>query len=309
MKIHQGLENFPNIKNAIVTSGTFDGVHLGHLKILRRLKEITEACNGESVLITFWPHPRLVLQPDYNLKLLTDFDEKVRLLEKFGIDHLVVIPFTKAFSKLSSEAFVEEILIKKINTKKLVIGFNHHFGRNREGSFEYLMQHADKYGFDIEEIERQDVAQIGVSSTKIRKALKRGEVDVAAKLLGRNHSLTGKVIHGNKNGKKIGFATANIVINDPYKLVPVDGVYAVKVLYDGEEFDGMLNIGHRPTIKDNNKTIEVHIFDFTKDIYEEELKIAFVKRIRDEMKFVGLGALKQQLKKDKKEVLEILKSR
>jgi len=309
VKIHQGLENFPNIKNAIVTSGTFDGVHLGHLKILRRLKEITEACNGESVLITFWPHPRLVLQPDYNLKLLTDFDEKVRLLEKFGIDHLVVIPFTKAFSKLSSEAFVEEILIKKINTKKLVIGFNHHFGRNREGSFEYLMQHADKYGFDIEEIERQDVAQIGVSSTKIRKALKRGEVDVAAKLLGRNHSLTGKVIHGNKNGKKIGFATANIVINDPYKLVPVDGVYAVKVLYDGEEFDGMLNIGHRPTIKDNNKTIEVHIFDFTKDIYEEELKIAFVKRIRDEMKFVGLGALKQQLKKDKKEVLEILKSR
>lgn len=309
MKIHQGLDNFPKIKNAIVTSGTFDGVHLGHIKILNRLREIAEASNGESVLITFWPHPRLVLQPDFKLKLLTDFDEKMLLLEKYGIDHLVKIPFTKTFSTLSSEAFVKNILIEKINTSKLVIGYNHHFGRNREGSFEYLKQNAADYGFEIEEIARQDVALVGVSSTKIRKALEKGEVDIAQKLLGRNYSVQGTVIHGNKNGKKIGFATANIHVNDPHKLIPADGVYAVKISYGSKEYSGMLNIGNRPTIKDGGKTIEVHIVDFSKDIYDEKLKIAFVKRIRNEMKFAGMDALKQQLKKDKEEVLEILKSR
>lgn len=309
MKIHQGLDNFPKIKNAIVTSGTFDGVHLGHIKILNRLREITEASNGESVLITFWPHPRLVLQPDFELKLLTDFDEKMLLLEKYGIDHLVKIPFTKTFSTLSSEAFVKDILIEKINTSKLVIGYNHHFGRNREGSFEYLKQNAADYGFEIEEIARQDVALVGVSSTKIRKALEKGEVDIAQKLLGRNYSVEGTVIHGNKNGKKIGFATANIHVNDTHKLIPADGVYAVKISYGRKEFPGMLNIGNRPTIKDNSKTIEVHIIDFSEDIYDEKLEIAFVKRVRDEVKFESLEALKQQLRKDKGEVLEILKSR
>ncbi len=309
MKIHQGLDNFPKIKNAIVTSGTFDGVHLGHIKILNRLREITEASNGESVLITFWPHPRLVLQPDFELKLLTDFDEKMLLLEKYGIDHLVKIPFTKTFSTLSSEAFVKDILIEKINTSKLVIGYNHHFGRNREGSFEYLKQNAADYGFEIEEIARQDVALVGVSSTKIRKALEKGEVDIAQKLLGRNYSVEGTVIHGNKNGKKIGFATANIHVNDTHKLIPADGVYAVKISHGSKEFSGMLNIGNRPTIKDNSKTIEVHIIDFSEDIYDEKLEIAFVKRVRDEVKFESLEALKQQLRKDKGEVLEILKSR
>jgi len=309
VKIHQGLDNFPKIKNAIVTSGTFDGVHLGHIKILNRLREITEACNGESVLITFWPHPRLVLQPDFKLKLLTDFDEKMLLLEKYGIDHLVKIPFTETFSTLSSEAFVKDILIEKINTSKLVIGYNHHFGRNREGSFEYLKQNAADYGFEIEEIARQDVALVGVSSTKIRKALEKGEVDIAQKLLGRNYSVQGRVIHGNKNGKKIGFATANIHVSDAHKLIPADGVYAVKISYGSKEYSGMLNIGNRPTIKDNSKTIEVHIIDFSKDIYDEKLKIAFIKRVRDEVKFESLEALKQQLRKDKEEVLEILKSR
>ncbi len=309
MKIHQGLDNFPKIKNAIVTSGTFDGVHLGHLKILKRLKEITEACDGESVLITFWPHPRLVLHPDFELKLLTDFDEKVHLLEEYGIDHLVKIPFTKSFSTLSSEAFVKDILIGKINTSKLVIGYNHHFGRNREGSFEYLKQNAADYGFEIEEIAKQDIEEVSISSTKIRKAIGKGAVAVASKFLGRYYTIEGKVIHGHKKGKKIGFATANIQVNDAHKLIPADGVYAVEILYKNKEFSGMLNIGNRPTIKDNSKTIEVHMIDFSEDIYDEELKISFVKRVRDEVKFENLEALKQQLRKDKNEVMEILNSR
>jgi len=307
MKIHLGTEAIENIKNAVVTSGTFDGVHMGHQKIIDRLKEEARRIDGETVLITYWPHPRLVLKPwDSSLQLLSTFPEKANLLEEYGIDHLVKVPFTKEFASMQAEDYIRVILNERIQTKKIIIGYDHRFGKDRSGGLEELHQFSDKYGYEVEEIPRQDIEEIGISSTKIRRALEVGDVQQANAFLGRNYAITGRVVHGEKIGRSLGFPTANISIKENYKLIPADGIYAVRVCLKYNKFDGMLNIGNRPTIGGNHKTIEVNIFDFNEDIYESEISIEFVDLIRKEIKFSSLDALKEQLKIDKQSVTERL---
>lgn len=307
MIILDGDKNFEPIENAIVTSGTFDGVHYGHQKILDRVVNLAKEKQGKSVVLTFWPHPRFVLNPnDDTLKLLSTFEEKAKQIEKSGIDYLIKMPFTKAFSQLSSEDFIRNVVIKKIGTKMLVIGYDHHFGKNREGSFEYLQQNADKFGFEVEEIPKQEIDHVGVSSTKIRKALTEGLVRDATDYLGHLYELTGTVVPGNQNGKKMGFPTANIEVKESFKLIPKDGVFAVRLVIAEKEYQGMLNIGFRPTLDGSRRVIEANIFDFDEHIYGEPITVRFVKRLRDEQKFSGLESLKNQLKLDKQKTLEIL---
>ncbi len=307
MKIYEGLSDFPKLSNAVVTSGTFDGVHLGHQKILHRLREIARSINGETVLLTFWPHPRLVLYPEeHNLRLLSTFEEKAKLLREAGIDHLVTIPFTKEFSQLTSKEFIESVLVDKIQTKKLVIGYDHRFGKNREGSFEYLKAHHASYGFDLEEISRQDVEDIGVSSTKIRQALETSDIATAINYLGRPYELNGLVIKGQQIGRSIGFPTANIHIPNDYKLIPKDGVYAVEALVNGSLYKAMLNIGNRPTVNGTKKTVEANLFDFQGDLYDKQITIYIKAFLRDETKFDGLEALKEQLFLDQKNAKNLL---
>jgi riboflavin kinase/FMN adenylyltransferase len=307
MRIYEGLEEFQQLPNAIVTAGTFDGVHIGHQKILERLRNIADRTGGETVLITFWPHPRLVLDPaNATIELLTTFNEKAKLLELNGLDHLIKIPFTKAFSKMTSLEFIEEILVNAIGTKCLVIGYDHRFGHNREGSFEALKENAATYGFVVEEIPRQDLEDVGVSSSRIRSALSKGEIHISNQYLGWEYSLTGTVVKGNSLGRTIGFPTANIEANSPFKLIPSQGSYAVRVTYHNDLFKGMLNIGVRPTVLGEQQTIEANIFDFDQDIYGEELTVHFVKLIRKETKFENLEALKVQLALDRETALAYL---
>lgn len=307
MKVYTNIADFKNVKNPIVTTGTFDGVHLGHQKIISRLKDVAKQEQGETVLLTFYPHPRMVLFPDDNeLKLLNTQEEKIKLLENYGIDHLIIYPFTKEFSRLTSVEFVRNILVNSIHTKRLVIGYNHHFGRNREGSFEHLKEFGPIYGFDVEEIPAKDIDSIEISSTKIRQALQSGDVETATAYLGHTYSLTGKVVKGQQLGRTIGYPTANISVEDKYKLIPADGVYAVKVEHNGKSFGGMLNIGNNPTIVGKGRSIEVNIFDFTEDIYGDDATIYFIKRLRDELKFNGLDELKNALATDKLNALKIL---
>jgi riboflavin kinase / FMN adenylyltransferase len=304
MKIYQGLTDFHPPKNAVVTSGTFDGVHLGHQKILNRLQELAKSKEGETVLLTYWPHPRLVLQPKNNtLRLLSTFSEKVSILNEMGIDHLLVLPFTEEFSQMSSEEFIGKILVDKIQTKTLVIGYDHRFGKNREGSFEYLQSHSDLYGFELEEISRQDVDELGVSSTKIRVALAEGDIRTARKYLGRSYSLSGLVVKGQQIGRSIGFPTANIQVEDPYKLLPRDGAYAVYAEINGQRYKAMLNIGDRPTVEGDKKTIEAHLIDFQGDLYGQELAIFFEAFLREEKRFASLEALKNQLMIDREQAI------
>jgi riboflavin kinase/FMN adenylyltransferase len=307
MKVHYNIDEIPVIKNAIVSQGTFDGVHLAHKKIIERLKQIASIKNGETVIITFEPHPRTVLLPlDHGLQLLSTLNEKINLLEKTGVDHLIILPFTKEFSRLSSEQFIRNILVNKIKTNTLVIGYDHRFGKNREGSFEHLNTSSSLYGFEVEEIPEQDIDDIAVSSTKIRQALLNNDIQTAQKYLGNNYSLEGKVIKGKQLGRTIGYPTANIEVENSYKLIPQDGVYAVWVWYNKARFGGMLNVGNNPTINDKGRSIEVNIFNFEKEIYTENLKIEFVSKLRNEQKFDGLEALKNQLNLDKQNALAIL---
>ena len=309
MKIYHTLDDFTPLPKAVVTSGTFDGVHLGHQKILSRVKEVAEKIQGETVVITFWPHPRLVLYPeDTTLKLLNTFEEKAELLREEGIQHLIRIPFTKEFSELSSEDFITRILVNTIGTKKLVIGYDHRFGHNREGSFEELKKNGPRYGFDVEEIPQQDVDHVAVSSTKIRKALDSGDLESATHFLGKPYTISGRVVKGDRLGRLMGFPTANIDIDTHYKLVPADGIYAVQVIYGHDAFGGMLYIGHRPTIGGSHKSIEVNVFDFDKDIYGETLTIKFLHMIRSDAKFNDLDDLKKQLHRDKEDALKLLRN-
>lgn len=307
MNVYYGIQEFKKLENAVVTSGTFDGVHLGHQKILKRLNEVAELTNGESVVITFYPHPRSVISPDNQIvKLLSTLEEKIELLEKSGVDNLLIVSFTREFSELSSEEFIQKILIETIGTKTLVIGYDHRFGKNREGGFDYLKLNKEKYGFGIEEISRQDIENVGVSSSKIRKALQEGDVPSADHFLGRNYSLSGVIVKGKQLGRTIGFPTANIQVREIAKLIPSDGVYAVKVYYNDEAFGGMLNIGNRPTVDGTFQTVEVNIFEFDQEIYGEKLTIEFLQKIRNEQKFNGLDELKTQIAKDKITCKEIL---
>lgn len=307
MKIYEGLAGFTPVRNAVVTSGTFDGVHLGHQKILHRIREIARSIQGETVLITFWPHPRLVLYPDeHNLRLLSTFEEKTKMLRQFGIDHLITIPFTQEFSQMSSQEFIQKVLIEAIQTKKLVIGYDHRFGKNREGSFEYLKDNSSTFGFELEEISRQDVEEIAVSSTKIRKALESGDVKTAESCLGRPYELNGLVIKGQQIGRSIGFPTANIHIPNDYKLIPKDGVYAVEASVDGTLYKAMLNIGNRPTVDGTKKTVEANLFDFQGDLYDKQITVYFHEFLREERKFENLEALKNQLFQDQKSARALL---
>ena len=290
-----------------MTTGTFDGVHFGHRKIIDRLKQLAQNCDGETVLLTFSPHPRMVLFPDdQDLKLLNTIEEKKHLLEKAGVQHLIVHPFTKEFSRISSINFVRDILFNELKIHKLVIGYNHHFGRNREGTFEHLQEFAPVYGFEVEEIPVQLLDNVGVSSTKIRKALFQGDVETAAEYLGYQYQLSGTVVKGNAIGRTIGFPTANLELGNAKKIIPADGVYSAWVKVDGKSYKGMMNIGKKPTINNQARTLEVHLLEFEQDIYGEAICIEFVNKIRDEIKFTDILKLQQQLLLDKENVKKIL---
>ena len=307
MKVISNIGEFTIPSFSAVTIGTFDGVHLGHRIILEKVVREAKANNGKSILITFWPHPRFILNPkDDSLKLLSTFEEKVDLVEQIGIDYIVKLTFTPAFSNLSADHFVRQVLVDGVGTNKLFIGYDHHFGNNREGNIEFLKERSQGYGFDVLEILRQDIDDIGVSSTKIRNAISSGNIPLASTLLGREYSLTGTVIHGQKRGRSIGFPTANIQMSEPFKLLPGDGAYAVKVIWEDKTFDGMLNIGFRPTLGGSVKSIEVHLINFEGELYDQNLIIQFVEFIRPEMKFDSLESLKNQLEVDKKKAINIL---
>ena len=304
MKVYNSIEEFNISNKTAVTTGTFDGVHNGHKVIIEQLKRAAEKIGGESVILTFFPHPRMVLYPDdSDLRLLNTINERISMLEKTGIDHLIIHPFSKEFSRLSSTEFVREILVNHLNVGTLVIGYDHHFGRNREGSFKHLEELAPLYGFEVEEISAQEIQQVNISSTKVRNSLLNGEVYAANQFLGYNYFIKGTVVDGEKKGRKIGFPTANLKINEWYKLTPSSGVYAVKIKINDNIFNGMLNIGNRPTLNSSKKeTIEVNIFNFDEDIYGLEIEIEFFEKIRDEQKFENLPALTNQLKIDKEQV-------
>jgi riboflavin kinase/FMN adenylyltransferase len=300
VKIYHNIEDFVPVNNAIVTIGTFDGVHLGHQAIFKKMIEDARAVNGETVVITFYPHPRLVLQIDSSsLKFISTQKRKIERLEAIGIDNLIIIEFTKSFSRTSSETFIKKFIVEPIKPYKLVVGYDHHFGKNRIGDYKLLYDLGQLFHFKVERIAAQDVENIAISSTKIRKALELGNVSKANRLLGYNYAICGKVVRGNQIGRTIGFPTANIETPNQYKLITAGGVYACQVDYQGKLYDGMGNIGYRPTVSDSELTIEVHIFDFDKEIYDEEITISFIDRIRDEHKYDSLEALRQQLEKDR----------
>jgi len=299
MKIYNKLIDFQATGNAVVTTGTFDGVHVGHVKIIKRLVEITKKIGGESVLLTFWPHPRVIVSPSNDdIKLLTTIDEKSEIIAKLGIDHLVILPFTREFSELSSEQYIEDILTKGLGTKVLVIGYDHRFGKNREGGIDYLLKHSDRFKIKIEEIPRQEIENITISSTKIRNAIINGKVQIANELLGRPYSFSGHVVKGRQLGRTIGFPTANVQVQKNYKLIPKNGVYACKIILRNQEYKGIMNIGNRPTVDGIGRTQEVHIFDFNDDIYGEILKVEIIEFIREEIKFDSIEKLVTQIKLD-----------
>ena len=308
MNIYTNLEDFKDVKKPVLTIGTYDGVHLGHQKIISFLNDKAKKVGGESVVFTFHPHPRMVLHPDdHHLELLQTIDERIEKLEAAGVKHLIVFPFTKDFSRLSATEFVRDILVNKIGIHTLVVGYDHHFGRNREGSMKQLEELAPIYNFEIEEISAFMKDEVKISSTKIRKALQSGNVAEAEKYLGNPFTLTGKVINGDKIGSKIDFPTANLKIEEDYKLIPANGVYAVKVSVGNRCYSGMLNIGNRPTILDSGeKRIEVNLFDFSGDLYGQSITLTFVKMIRNEKTFANLEELKAQLTKDESKCRSIL---
>jgi len=308
VQIHYNLDNFVAV-NPVVTIGTFDGVHLGHREVISELKRISELSGGDSVVFTFDPHPRIVIAPqEDSLRLLSTKNEKINLMEKMGIDHLVIYPFTIEFSKLSYNEFVKNILVGKMNIASLVVGYDHRFGQGRKGDFNSLELLSNALNFKVEQLSELLVDNKVVSSTKIRLALEAGDILKANHYLGYRYTLSGKVIEGKQLGRKIGFPTANIETFDDHKLVPGDGVYAVFVQTGGEIYKGMLNIGIRPTVNYNadHKSIEVHIFDFESDIYNSEITLYFVSKIRNEQKFDGIVELHEQLVKDRVFALSIL---
>lgn len=301
MKVFDGLLEGFDVKNPVVTIGTFDGVHLGHQKIIQQLNEEAKKQVGESVLFTFFPHPRLVLYPDSTgLKLLQTREEKIAKLERMGLQNIIMYPFTKEFSRLTAIEFVRDILVNQMKVQKLVIGYDHQFGKNREGGLEFLQSVSDTYGFEVLEIPAQEIDDVNVSSSKIRKALFAGDVETAKAYLLESYEMTGTVIAGNSLGRTIAYPTANLDLGTDLKLIPKNGVYAVRVLLaDGVEKSGMMNIGVKPTVADSEAiSLEVHIFDFQGDLYGQKLTVKFERFLRDELKFSDLQALQNQIQKD-----------
>jgi riboflavin kinase / FMN adenylyltransferase len=299
-----------SVSKPVITIGAFDGVHKGHVEILKRVNAIANKVGGESVVLTFWPHPRMVLKQDNEIKLINSLKEKEKFLEQNGIQHLVILSFTEEFSHLSSADFVKKILVDALNVKYLVVGYNHHFGHDREGNFDSIQQFAVKYQFSVEKLDAQLVENEKVSSTLIRKALSNGDMESATKYLGYSYQLSGPIIGGKKIGSDIGFPTANLKVEPEYKIIPCPGVYAALAEVDRNVYSAMVNIGFNPTIESNphNLSIEAHIIDFSGDIYGKEITLYFKKRIREEIKFSGLEELKKQLGKDKTETINIINS-
>ena len=306
MEIIHSIFDFKPTQKSIVTIGTFDGVHIGHQKIIQELIDEAKASNKKSVLLTFFPHPRMVLQKDVSIKLINTIDERAKHLENLGLNYLIIHPFSKEFSRLTALDFVRDILVNQLNTSKLIIGYDHHFGKNREGNIEQLTEYSHLYDFTVQEILAQDIDEVSVSSTKIRKALASGELKTANKYLGYLFSITGVVVNGKQLGGKIGFPTANIDIAETYKLVPKTGVYVVKSTINNDTVFGMMNIGNRPTVNGEHQTIEVHFFDFNQDLYQKELTIELLYFLRDEHKFNSVDDLIIQLKIDKENSLNYI---
>lgn len=299
MKTFHSIFNFSCKKKTIVTIGTFDGVHLGHTVILEKIKKASQNNQYESVVLTFFPHPRMVLQQDSFIKLLNTIDEKAKLLEKYGIDSLIIHPFDAAFSSLTAEEFVKSVLVDRLNIQKIIIGHDHRFGKNRTANIDDLIDYGQKYQFDVEQIGAQEINENAISSTQIRKALLEGNITLANQFLGYSYFFSGKVIEGKKIGRTIGFPTANIEIKENYKLLPKNGVYVIRCIIDSSIYYGMMNIGKNPTIGNNEQSIEVHFFELNKNLYNENLEISILYYLRDEQKFYKIEDLKMQLEKDK----------
>ena len=309
MQVHYGFESYKNIKNPIVTVGTFDGVHFGHQKIIQRLQKIAKKNNGESVLLTFDPHPRKILLKDQGLNLIHTINEKINILENLGLDHLVIYPFTLEFSKFSAKRYIDELLIQKLGTHTLVIGYDHHFGNDREGNIDLLKKYEKSNPFYLEEIKAHEIEEIKISSTKVRSAIEKGNIHLVNDYCGHFYEFSGEVVRGNGIGKTIGTATANIKLNSNEKIIPLDGVYAVVCQIKDANYKGIMNIGFKPTVDEGQKrTVEIHLFDYEKDIYGQDLRTKVIERIRDEVKFNSLKELKSQILKDNEKAKIILES-
>ncbi|MEP6596051.1 MAG: bifunctional riboflavin kinase/FAD synthetase [Ginsengibacter sp.] len=317
MQVHREINQLLSFKNAVITIGTFDGVHTGHLQIFKQLKQEAALVNGESVIITFHPHPRMVLsQPQQSenktstpVSLLNTLDEKVELIEHQNIDHLVIVPFTLEFSLLTAEAYIKNFLVDKFHPHTIIIGYDHHFGKQRQGNYKLLEAYADQLNYIVKEIPEHVINHIAISSTKIREALLNADIEAAHEFLGYQYFFEGTVIEGDKIGRSLGYPTANIKVNDEHKLIPARGVYVVELQIVNSQspfLKGMMNIGYRPTIGGTKKMIEVNIFDFNKEIYGERIRIFIKKYLRREQKFEGLEALKTQLSIDKAFAIKIL---
>lgn len=306
MRVYNNIDEFKPVNNAVVTIGTFDGVHLGHRKIIERITQLAKDSGGATVILTFFPHPRMILHPeDHNLKMINTMDEKARLLEQLGVDHLIITPFSRDFSNQTAEEYIRDILVNKIGTKKIVIGYDHRFGKDRQGGLTELQQLAPVYDYEVVEIPEQDIHDVAISSTRIRNALLSDEIDLANEFLGYPFFVTGKVMRGDQIGRTIGYPTANILIEETYKLIPADGIFAVKVQLNGREYKGMGYIGHRPTINGMTRNIEVNIFDFNQDIYSQSICMEFIHYVRGDIKFTSLDELTIQLGKDRDAVMAL----
>ena len=307
MKIYTDLSDYTSKNKTFVTIGTFDGVHIGHQKVLSNLIGNAKKNNATSVLLTFFPHPRMVLQKDSDIKLINTIDERIKLLEKTGLGTLVIHEFTEDFAEKTALNFVKKVLVNQLKIANLIIGYDHRFGKNREGNFEQLTTYGKTFGFEVNKIPQQEIDHIAISSTKIRKAIELGNIVEANRYLGYHFMLTGEVVKGKNLGEKIGFPTANLEIKETYKLLPKTGSYIVKSELENETVYGMMNIGYRPTVKGKHKTIEIHFFDFNKNLYDKNIQIDVLKFLRDEQKFDSVEVLKKQLQKDKQKSLEIIK--
>ena len=308
MKIFNSIESFNATKPTIVTIGTFDGVHLGHQKIVAQITKNAHALNCESLVLTFFPHPRMVLQEGTEMKQLNSLNEKIALLDNLGIDNLVIHPFDKEFSRLTAEEFVKKVLVDVFKIKKIIIGHDHRFGRNRTATIDDLINFGETYGFEVEQISAKEINEVSISSTKIRNALLEGNIELATNYLGYDYSFTGIIIKGKQLGRTIGYPTANITIEEDYKLIPNNGVYIAKSVLNGKTVFGMMNIGNRPTVDGTKQTIEINFFDFKQDLYGQKITISLLHRMRSEQKFESLDALKNQLGKDKKTALAFIEN-
>ena len=306
LKLFHSINDFQSTKKTILTLGTFDGVHIGHKKILERITQNTENGKYESLVLTFFPHPRMVLQEKSEIKLLNTIAEKTKLLEATGIENLVIHPFNESFSRLTAEEFVHSILVEQFHIQKIIIGHDHRFGRNRTANIDDLIAFGAEYGFEVEQISAQEIQDVSVSSTKIRKALNEGNMDLANDYLGYDYFLSGEVVKGKQLGRTIGFPTANIQIEEDYKLIPRNGAYVIKAIVDQKEIFGMMNIGFNPTVNGQNQTIEANLFDFDADIYGQKIEIILLQYLREEQKFGSIDLLIAQLNQDKKEALAFI---